>query len=126
MVYHPGEGRVKQGGTILVQEGELPVILGEDSFIPPEGHSFQGWVSNPGETQAVYRPGDTVAPLGGIPIHLYAVWKKSETQVGPGLYASLDRNGQTFQLRADAAYFTGNGYYGPSGRSWRCIGTGGR
>lgn len=113
VIYHPGEGRVKRGGTILVQEGELPVILGEDSFIPPEGRVFQGWVSNPGETQPVYRPGDTAAPRGGIPIHLYAVWAKNETQVAPGLYASLDRGGRTFQLRAEAAYFTGNGYYGP-------------
>lgn len=113
VVYHPGEGRVKQGGTILVQEGELPVILGEDSFIPPEGRSLQGWASNPGETQAVYRPGDTAAPSGGIPIHLYAVWAKNETQAAPGLYASWDRAGKTFQLRAEAAYFTGNGYYGP-------------
>ena len=114
VVYHAGAGTVKRGGTVLVQDAKRSSnALDAGLFNAPENLVFQGWSLSPAGTQVDYQAGAAVSVRSGVPTHLYAVWKKQETQIRPGLYASWDRAGQTLQVRAEAAYFNGNGYYGP-------------
>ena len=90
-IYHPTQGTVKQGGSIIVQQssivspGSLEIIFpGEEFLNAPDGYELEGWSSKANADKAEYMPGESLEKWGYYDIpHFYAVWKVKEYKYSP-------------------------------------------
>lgn len=106
ILYHPTQGTVTAGGTVLVQGSvasypDLLVYAPDGSrFTPPENYVFAGWSTSEGSTAVDIAPGETVQLTTGDVLHLYAVWKpESYTYTpAPGLTVTSIPSTKTIQV----------------------------
>ena len=88
-IYHPTQGTINNGGTIIVQgttstDSDLQVYTpGGTYFSAPEGYELAGWSKTPNSTTVDYAPGSTLPLYRGTTIHLYALWKPIEYDYVP-------------------------------------------
>ena len=88
-VYHPTQGTVAEGGTIIVQgtaatQTSLTVYTPDDSAVTaPKGCVFAGWSDSANGSTADYAAGTALTLSPGTVRHLYAVWVREEYDYQP-------------------------------------------
>lgn len=99
-VYHPTQGTVANGGTIIVQgtvstQSDLTVYTPDGSALTaPTGCEFAGWSATEGGQTVDFDAGASLPLSPGTVRHLYAVWE-------PAGYAFQPEDGITVVSRPD-------------------------
>lgn len=86
-IYHPTNGTVTNGGTVVVQGRYVatasPIdlqtyVLDESYFTAPDGYELAGWSTSPEAKDIDYTPHQKLTVKEETIQHLYAVWKGKE------------------------------------------------
>ena len=88
-LYHPTEGTVKNGGTVIVQRKgtwttmtspmDLQTYTLDSSYLTaPDGYELAGWSTSPEAKDIDYTPHQKLTVKEETIQHLYAVWKGKE------------------------------------------------
>lgn len=112
VIYHPADGLVAQGGSILVQcaaEGKLTLeatVVGKAYFVAPAGCTFAGWALQEDSEDPIYEPGDFLHLTDGECVELYAVWEKELTEFfpEPGISITTETVGELVSVTLSAEW----------------------
>lgn len=84
-------------GTVF-QQGEPVTVASNSGRLARAGYSFEAWNTKADGTGATYASGATFT-MPGVPVALYAKWKKNSTPVTPGKPRQLKTTGTPFSPR---------------------------
>ena len=103
VIYHPAEGALARGGSILVQQAQgnaLALTLLDDSVLSaPDGYVFSGW-----ERAGTAVSGSALTLQPGEVVHLYAGWEREAVVITPEAGIGISSAGDTVAVTLSAAW----------------------